>query len=422
MKKEATLLVAFVGIMLLLLVFVSANEVESILKVDNIQHRIQFVNAGNNDATLNIDDITTYKFSPVQSKDEFYPTEKVGLYFILTNAKAGNCAVNATFLIGTKKEFWAYGSESNVMINLTIDGERYTIELLSAGGGDATLRITNITGTIMYSFSEQTSMPYSVKQKGGLYFVLTDAKAYFDGLHSGINATFLIFYENKFVSYIMPCSECSNECNSINETICVDDTSYKKCGNFDSDLCFEWGNLTKCNNGEICENRICSAPQDIECNRDEDCLIEDTGMPYCKGNSWCIASGSYSCVAPGTTQSYCNLTKTNEDCTPCLDGCEDGTCKTSPTPTPTPTPSDYCENVGIRDNNKYCSIDKVWLNQKTENSICDNNFECESNKCGDRSCQGKNPLGKTILYLLIGLIAFALIMVIISFIRTSKNR
>ncbi len=45
-----------------------------------------------------------------------------------------------------------------------------------------------------------------------------------------------------------------------------------------------------------------------------------------------------------------------------------------------------CENIGLRNDGKYCSFYKVLLEQKAPEERCDNNFECNSNVCVNDKC------------------------------------
>ena len=53
-----------------------------------------------------------------------------------------------------------------------------------------------------------------------------------------------------------------------------------------------------------------------------------------------------------------------------------------------------CENVGLRNDGKYCSFDKVLLEQKASEEQCDNNFECYSNVCVSGTCVSEGLLQK----------------------------
>ena len=45
-----------------------------------------------------------------------------------------------------------------------------------------------------------------------------------------------------------------------------------------------------------------------------------------------------------------------------------------------------CNPVGLRKDKKYCSFDTKWIDQKKTDISCDNNFECESNLCINSKC------------------------------------
>lgn len=156
---------------------------------------------------------------------------------------------------------------NNLESNIKVDKNNYTIEMVS----ENTFKITNDTYTTTYQFSEAGMST----QKAGLYLTLTYS-------YNGpwwMNATLLILHEEKFSYISQPGDLCYNECNLTDGTVCIDDSSYKTCGNFDLDSCYEWGNFEDCDNGETCENGMCSAPGEIRCNDNDDCLIEDTDMP-----------------------------------------------------------------------------------------------------------------------------------------------
>ena len=53
-----------------------------------------------------------------------------------------------------------------------------------------------------------------------------------------------------------------------------------------------------------------------------------------------------------------------------------------------------CENIGLVHNKKYCSIEKVWVEQKGADSFCENNFECSSNVCISSKCVSDGLLQK----------------------------
>jgi hypothetical protein len=48
---------------------------------------------------------------------------------------------------------------------------------------------------------------------------------------------------------------CKDECTA--GRVCASTTSYKNCGNYDTDSCLEWSNIVKCSTGQTCSNGVC---------------------------------------------------------------------------------------------------------------------------------------------------------------------
>jgi len=77
---------------------------------------------------------------------------------------------------------------------------------------------------------------------------------------------------------------CSNDCSPVGARRCSGTTSYQVCGNYDTDSCLEWGNMTSCTYGQTCKDGMCS---NIPCSNE--CSVK--GKVECYGN-YCKA-GSY---------------------------------------------------------------------------------------------------------------------------------
>ncbi len=45
-----------------------------------------------------------------------------------------------------------------------------------------------------------------------------------------------------------------------------------------------------------------------------------------------------------------------------------------------------CGMIGLRQEGKYCSLNKTLEDQKETEIFCENNFECKSNVCVDSQC------------------------------------
>jgi hypothetical protein len=58
-------------------------------------------------------------------------------------------------------------------------------------------------------------------------------------------------------NFIINYSACTNECNLIGEMNCTNFNSYKLCGNYDSDYCYEWSsNIFSCSSGLRCDSSL----------------------------------------------------------------------------------------------------------------------------------------------------------------------
>jgi len=55
-----------------------------------------------------------------------------------------------------------------------------------------------------------------------------------------------------------------------------------------------------------------------------------------------------------------------------------------------------CYPVNNRKSGKYCSVDKIWVEQKEKNKNCENNFECKSNVCVGGECLSQSLLQRII--------------------------
>jgi len=54
---------------------------------------------------------------------------------------------------------------------------------------------------------------------------------------------------------------CADECAYIGQKKCSDSTHTQTCGNYDSDCCFEWSSPQSCGSGQVCQNGTCVAQQ-----------------------------------------------------------------------------------------------------------------------------------------------------------------
>lgn len=114
------------------------------------------------------------------------------------------------------------------------------------------------------------------------------------------------------------------------------------------------------------------------------CTDSDEGKDYyVKGaTEWGSSIIIDSCIEDRLDEGFCHEDGVGGSTLyECPKGCKDGACVEEETP-----PEELCEPIGLRKRGEYCSIGKVWLEQKEEDSFCENNFECESNLCIDDRC------------------------------------
>lgn len=88
--------------------------------------------------------------------------------------------------------------------------------------------------------------------------------------------------ENKTCSSGLCLSDCTNICIT-NGTKQCSGNGYQTCGNYDSDVCLEWSNVTSCLTGKTCSSGICSSVCTNECT---------SGTKKCSGNGYQIC-GNY---------------------------------------------------------------------------------------------------------------------------------
>ena len=107
--------------------------------------------------------------------------------------------------------------------------------------------------------------------------------------------------------------DCVDECEYYEKT--CEDNGFKRCGNYDLDLCREWSDVTPCGENETCENGECVEGCHSGCEEDETVCAPD----FVNGYLTCKDYNSDGCFE--WSQEY-------EDLTLCEHGklCEDGQC------------------------------------------------------------------------------------------------
>ena len=91
---------------------------------------------------------------------------------------------------------------------------------------------------------------------------------------------------------------CTDEC-SLNTKLCISDTNYWQCGQYDSDTCLEWGDRKNCASGLSCSDDACKASQTPPPTADVWCVLKDC--------SNCILSETTTCPTNSLSTGYPTL-------------------------------------------------------------------------------------------------------------------
>jgi len=393
MKKSVIfgiILIAF-----LILPFVQASDLISNLKVYEVNHTIEMISGDSSSATIKVDNTAQLQL-PEQYASNGYRIPnyaKVGdLRFIVTKAYSNNIWINVTLLIGFEKKFYVNSTLEDYIVTFTADGINHTIEFVSADNEHATIKVDNLD---QKEIKEQLSEPYSLTSFSsipGIKAIVTNA--FGGGFAYG--ATVLIFYEKNFS---MGCTEnwtCTdwNSCNNGQQTrICTD---YNNCGTTSNKPSESQSCGTGTNGNGPSPSPLCSN----ECNA--------SGDKTCFNSSYYKTCGNYdadSCLEWGSPI-ICPVGPTGRIC-------DKGEC-VFPAPIP-PNQTKECEQISLRENNKYCDSQYKWKTQKIDSSSCDNNFECKNNLCLEGICGGnKKPLN--LAYYFLGAVVIVILIIIIFFI------
>ncbi len=83
------------------------------------------------------------------------------------------------------------------------------------------------------------------------------------------------------------CLSCTDECSSLGKRSCYNDTAYQVCGNYydvDFDLCYEWGNITDCEEWYECDDGECVLECEDECDEENEtgCFNNSMSVGECK--------------------------------------------------------------------------------------------------------------------------------------------
>lgn len=101
-------------------------------------------------------------------------------------------------------------------------------------------------------------------------------------------------------------ANCTNECDTLGQTkcSCTSASGFQTCGNYDSDLCLEWSNVTACPAYQTCSNGICSLKANNQsCSASLECLSGNCNNGFCCDTGSCgwLNGTKGMCIANGST-------------------------------------------------------------------------------------------------------------------------
>lgn len=141
--------------------------------------------------------------------------------------------------------------------------------------------------------------------------------------------------------------------------------------------CIE-GIIVNCIDNDGCCPTGCMYPNDNDCEKVAVCTEGEVKYYTCLDGtnvSWC------SCIA----EEWRCIDSPESQCLSVCAGC---------------SYKDDCLSIGTRIDSQYCSLIKALMVQKSEEEICNNNYECKSNECSDGKCISTYTLLQKIFELL----------------------
>lgn len=164
------------------------------------------------------------------------------------------------------------------------------------------------------------------------------------------------------------------DCHTLDESWCQD--SQKLCEKIFKCLnpetvnseCSPTERCIDCKDG--CKNGAC---QTIRCYQDSECG-ESFTKKYCKDSSVCTYETTYFCQNPGTVDSFCNVKKGAESCTPCSYGCQNSACISGTTTT---TCKDSDNGIDYYQQGTACVDSNCKTDSCTDTNLLE--FFCEGN-------------------------------------------
>jgi hypothetical protein len=126
---------------------------------------------------------------------------------------------------------------------------------------------------------------------------------------------------------------CTDDCSPLGKKECISSTSFRTCGNYDSDPCLEWSEPSNCASGSTCWNGTCACAPDCtgkECGADGcgGSCGQCTGGKKCVQNACQCVLNDYQACCGNAVCWFDSCGNQGQKTADCPYGCSNGQCKT----------------------------------------------------------------------------------------------
>ncbi|MBI2632475.1 hypothetical protein HYW75_05715 [Candidatus Pacearchaeota archaeon] len=401
MKKEVIILLIFIAFLFFSDGILSL-ETSSIMYIQyqGINHTIKLNEIYENSVLITLDDKITKTIllntSVSWLKSNEWPADKpilvgdvaISVDEIVNNPTQGK--PYATLLLGLTNITLVEGDKKNI----TLNGVNHTLWLAGVSNRKPLL---SIDGAYTEYYNQYNRHINSLTIS---FLKVFEAQATFQNS----TVTFLILKTVNLTRY-QP-STCIEQCVIKGDMRCASTKVYQTCGNYNEDSCLEWGNDVICQNNEICSDGACVE----KISPNPSCINQCQNI----GEKTCVSSSAYK-VCNNNNEKNCLEWSNSISCEQ-VQICKNGNCEEMQ--------QKECEEIGLRQSGKYCSIEYKLITQKADSINCENDFECKTNICSESKCAIKiippNPDNKIIWIIIGAIVVIAIITIVLFFIF--KNR
>tara|TARA_Y100000310_G_scaffold110625_1_gene109041 strand:- start:191 stop:1945 length:1755 start_codon:yes stop_codon:yes gene_type:complete len=173
------------------------------------------------------------------------------------------------------------------------------------------------------------------------------------------------------------------------EDYCFDNTLIERDCNQQGDKSTSYECEFGCINGECLKEATC-----VDSDGGKDYLVGGKTIGFENGN---LITSSDGCRNDNKTlaEVYCEGNELKVEQKICSNGCEINACN----PCLGCELNNECHSINSRKEGNYCSVEQDWIEQKSKEDLCENNYECKSNLCLENECVSGNIIAKFLRWL-----------------------